>query len=355
MNSCRYTRAERVRSVQTLREPNEPRATARAVSLPRHPARRRLAALLMAAALTSAAGCAATDARDVVHQEQPWEPAPTLTGLHLQTDRYDFYTTARDGMMLEYVPVFLETAFADYQKVMAPPTPPDRRLPVYLFDNRQQWARFTSQFVPDRANVYLRILQGGYMDAATNSVVIWDLGRDRTLALLAHEGWHQYLSAYFPSPVPAWLNEGLATQFEAFDLRGARPTFTPRNNLHRKNSLREALRVEGAWIELDDLLTMHAGHAVLRAGQATRGYYAQLWALTLFLRSGPERQWRQGFEKLLDDIAANRMVTRVHGYRAVTPQAQAMPDSLIVFKLYISEDLHAVDNAYRQFAAALVN
>ena len=298
-------------------------------------------------------GCAATNARPVV-QEQPWEPAPALVGLRLQTDHYDIYTTARDGLMLDYVPIFLETAFANYQKVIAPPAPPDRRLPIYLFDNRQQWARFTGQLAPDRAPVYLHILQGGYMDAATDAIVIWDLGRDRTLALLAHEGWHQYLAAFFPASVPAWLNEGMATQFEAFALRGPQPTFTPRDNLLRKNNLREALRVEGAWIGLDELLSMHAGHAVVRSGQVTRGYYAQLWALVLFLRTGAERPWRQGFEELLDDIAADRLATALHGYRTVTPKTRTVPDGQAAFAHYISENLEAVDRAYRQFAVGLV-
>jgi len=304
---------------------------------------------------TMLAGCAAFQPETPTVVQQPWEPAPGWAGLRLQTAHYDIHTTARDGLTLEYLPAFLESAFAGYQALLPLPEPPSRRLPVYLFESRAQWAAFTRQLVPHLAPLYLRIQQGGYMDPGSGAVVAWDLGRDHTLALLGHEGLHQYLSAFFSSPVPAWLNEGLATQWESFDLRGRRPRFTPRENYLRRNSLREAVAREEAWIPLRELVSMNAGDAVLRAGQIKRSFYAQVWVLVLFLREGAPGPWRDGFRDLLADVAADRLRTTLHAYRTVDAEARGISDGEAAFRRYITDDLDAADRACKAFAVALVH
>lgn len=305
--------------------------------------------------LAAPLGCNSPTPPPIVAQESDWSPAPGINGIHLQTDHYDLYVTAKDDLLMAYLPTFLETAFVEYSKLAPPSNDAQKRMASYLFDNRGQWAAFTRRFSPARANVYLHIKAGGYMDHATATTVIWDLGRDRTLALLAHEGMHQYFAAHFPEPVAAWLNEGLATQWESFDLKGPYPTFTPRRNYHRTNGLREALTSDVGWIPLKQLLAMHAGQAVVQTGQTTRGYYAQVWALVLFMREGNDGAYSDKLVQLLADAGTQRLKITIKAYRAFTPEAGNIPDAEVMFRRYITEDLDGFEQEFRAFAEGLVS
>ncbi|MBI4581504.1 MAG: hypothetical protein HY718_17520, partial [Planctomycetes bacterium] len=232
------------------------------------------------------AGCdPAGDVGPVRVEEREWTSPVGTKGVQLLTEHYDLRVTSEDALLREYLPTFIEATNAEYRKLIPPARENDEPLMVYIFGRRPEWAAFTQGFAPAQAQVYLHIHSGGYMDHATATAVFWDIGRDRTLSLLAHEGLHQYLTRHFPGAVPPWLNEGLATQFEDFDLNGARPIFRPERNLIRKNSLREALTVPDGLVPLLHLLTMDAGEAVTRTGQPARGYYAQVWVTVLFLRT----------------------------------------------------------------------
>lgn len=299
------------------------------------------------------AGCSAPAGLPVAVRQTQWSPAAGIQGVRLETAHYDLKITAQDPVLREVLPTFLEATFAEYQRILPPPEGRHEKLDVYLFDTREQWAAFTRRFVPQRAHVYLYIKAGGYVDQQTATAVVWDLGRDNTLTLLAHEGFHQYLTKYFPEPVVAWLNEGLATQWEAFDLHAGQPVFTPRLNYHRRNSLRETLAEPEGWIPLRKLLGMNAGEAVVQAGQVTRGYYAQVWSLVLFLGEGGNREYARGFADLLNDAGTERLRNRVRAYSAGTPPAGSSFGEMIL-RHYVTEDLGAFERAYRDFCERLV-
>ncbi len=298
--------------------------------------------------LLALAGCAVAP-KPVPIERTEWQPAAGFQGTRLQTPHYDLRLTARDPVLQAYLPGFLETALDAYRQLV--PGPCDQRMEIYLFETRAEWARFTRRFAPADAHVYLHIQEGAYMDQRTATTVAYDLGRDRTLALLAHEGLHQYLAACLPEPVVPWLNEGLATQFEAFTLKQGRPVFTARHNLFRRNNLREALDGQGSWIPLSQLLSMHAGQAVVQTGQIARGYYAQVWALVLFLREGP---YARDFQHLLRDLGTDRMRLATRAYRAAHPEASALSEGEVVFRHYITDQLNEADQACRAFAHRLV-
>ena len=299
------------------------------------------------------AGCSAPAALPVAVRQTQWSPAAGIQGVRLETAHYDLKITAQDPVLREVLPTFLEATFAEYQRILPPPEGRHEKLDVYLFDTREQWAAFTRRFVPQRAHVYLYIKAGGYVDQQTATAVVWDLGRDNTLTLLAHEGFHQYLTKYFPEPVVAWLNEGLATQWEAFDLHAGQPVFTPRLNYHRRNNLRETLAEPEGWIPLRKLLGMNAGEAVVQAGQVTRGYYAQVWSLVLFLREGGNREYARGFADLLNDVGTERLRNRVRAYSAGTTTAGSSFGEMIL-RHYVTEDLDTFERAYRDFCERLV-
>jgi hypothetical protein len=301
------------------------------------------------------AGCAAPQESVPIRVEQKeWRPAPGVNGVELKTDHYQLWVTAKDPVLREHLPIFLETAFREYQELVPLPRQRTEKLTVYLFETKAQWAQFTRRFTPLEARVYLHIQEGAYMDHRTATTVAYDLGRDRTLSLLGHEGFHQYLSACFPDTPPAWLNEGLATQWEAFELKRDRPVFTQRRNFLRRNSLREALSQTEAWIPLRKLLAMHAGQAVVETGQATRSYYAQVWALALFLRQGENGAYAERLGRLLGDLGDGRVRAAALAYRVVAPGAGDISVPEAVFRHYVTEDLAGFEAAYIEFARRLV-
>ena len=321
---------------------------------------------LLAAMICMAAGCASALQPPVAVERHTWtEPGPD--GVQLLTPHFDIRTTVRDTLLREALPQFLETAFAEYARLM--PTPADAapplskggpggvefpRLPVYLFDTREEWAAFTRHFAPANAYTYLHIHAGGYTDHRTAASVTFDLGRDHTLSLLAHEGFHQYVARYRTQPLPSWLNEGLACQFETFTLAGDRPTFSPRNNLIRLGSLRDALTTPNGLAPLPELLRMNAGHAVRQTGASAPTYYSQLWSTVLYLRDS-SCPYAAGFRSLLADAGTPRLAEAIQTYRATTPGTASLSNAEAAFRCYVTPNLDEFAARYRAFAEKLVH
>jgi hypothetical protein len=200
--------------------------------------------------------------------------------------------------------------------------------------------------------VYGRIGVGGFAEHGS-CVTYYTKPRGRTLTTIAHEGLHQYFGSHFEQRIPAWLNEGLATYCEGFELRRRQPIFTPRRNLTRLNSLREALAAE-TLMPLTELLDTNAGKVIVQAqSRVTRTYYAQVWALVVFLRHGAGGGHAAGFREMLDDVAAGRFATRVRaaGITAEKPSAALTGEG--AFRAYITEDLAGFEKHYREFMAEL--
>jgi len=305
------------------------------------------ALLCLAAACTGPAGPAPSAV-----ERRPWtEPGPE--GLEFLTPHFDIKTTVRDALLREALPVFLEAAFTEYSRLVPTPAATSSPLTVYLFDTREEWARFTRRFAPADAQTYLHIHAGGFTDYRTATSVTFDLGRDHTLSLLAHEGFHQYVARYRPLPLPAWLNEGLACQFETFTLDGDRPTFSPGSNLIRLGSLRDALTPPNTLAPLPELLRMNAGHAVRQTGTTAPTYYAQLWSTVLYLRDR-SCPYAAGFRALLADAGTPAMLRAIRSYRAKNPGGENLSDAEVAFRCYITPNLDEFAARYRAFAEKLV-
>src|SRR5690606_14768477 len=118
----------------------------------------------------------------VAVQEQAWQSPAGDEGVQLLTEHFDLRVTVRDQLLREYLPTFMEEAFAQYRALLPPVEYSSERLVVYLFDTRDQWASFTRTFSPAQADTYLHILSGGYTDYPTATAVAFDLRRDRTLS-----------------------------------------------------------------------------------------------------------------------------------------------------------------------------
>ena len=274
-------------------------------------------------------------------------------GVKLTSEHYVLLTTCTSKPFVNALPGFLETCWRAYGKLMPSETVPERKLDVYLFQTRWQWERFTEQFNPGRADVYKRIRSGGYSE---RGITVSHYGSQRAaLSILAHEGLHQYLGLTRGENIPPWLNEGLATYFEAFDidLRTNLPVFKPETNYIRTRSLRDAL-VADALIPLKRILGTHAGLEIQERVAHVRSYYAQVWSLVQFLiRSDQDNLYRDGFRQLLRDVGTETMDRRARAFLATDTEG-GMTYGEAVFRAYVTDDLETFQTKYEAYLSKLV-
>ncbi len=267
--------------------------------------------------------------------------------VRFQTDHFDIYTTLRDTQFAQALPGFLETSFAQYNSLLPAPIDKKRRLQTYVFDTRRQWESFTRQRFPQRFPVYRQISAGGFAEG--NLCVVYYLRRMYTLSVLAHEGMHQYFANFFDVKLPAWVNEGLATYCESYELAGDRPVFTPKRNTFRLNALREALSV-GSIIPLKEMLATDAGQVIVRGrSQVTKTYYAQAWAMLVYIRHGEGGKYSAGFDELMKGIVSGDMPLIAQAAKIRAPEPANTSYGEAVFRAYITDDLQAFDHGFQAY------
>jgi hypothetical protein len=243
---------------------------------------------------------------------------------------------------------------------------------------RGQWLELTRRLLGEQAGPFLMIQRGGY--AWGGKAVLFDIGTQDTFAIAAHEGWHQYTQRAFKQPLPAWLEEGLATYMEGHKwLPGGEPEFRPWANPERFDELRRAAAA-GRLMSLEQLLEV-APTGFLSAARAGRGggetspdaavYYAQVWALTLFLfehsrpRGGDAGAVDAGpgqLSRLLADAVSGdgRMDRAVSALLGPESQGQGRASSLAlrrgpaVFLTYCSRDMERSSREYAEFVEQVV-
>lgn len=281
-------------------------------------------------------GCVDTrDPDPVTVQREDWS-FDNVAGRKLVTDHFEIHSTLRDAPFEDALPEFLEAAYRQYVELL-PPKKVGTRMPTYIFADRRQWERFAAERFPARFPVYQRIGGGGFAEG--DVCVAYYLGqRSGTLSVLAHEGMHQYFAHHFDVSLPAWLNEGLACYCESYELRQGQPRFTPRHNTFRINALRDALSAQSL-LSLEEMLATDAGQVIVRGvSRKVRTYYAQAWAMVVFMRHGADGKYRDGFDRMMADIVSGdlNVVARAAKIRAPEPGATSFGES--VFLAYISED-----------------
>jgi len=280
-----------------------------------------------------------------VFQSEPWTFGGAA-GYKLTTAHYEVYTTLKDQVLVEALPDFVEAAYENYTRLVPPNRNPQQRMKVYLFVSRPQWEAFTRRFVGRRADVFLRVHHGGYSDRGVS--VIEYVAHEITFPLLAHEGFHQYLYHHVGSKIPAWLNEGLATCCEGqrWDAYGIRE-FDPWYNPGRLNHLAAGLAA-GRLHPLGKLLAIDAGQVIEDTGQSVASYYAQVWALILFLREGAGGKYAPGFQRLLN--ALNQANIEQYAKAAhIWSDRPSFNFGEDLFRSFISDDLETVEREYLDF------
>ena len=307
-----------------------------------------------------------------VNSVKPWELPEMIRdrsslGLEVITRHYRILTTLQDPLIMRQVPVFLESAFRSYSEVVGEKIHPDKKLLVYLFNTREQWEDFSSFWTRELAPVYLKVKAGAYY--FKGACVAYHIGRMPNFSVLAHEGWHQFADETCQYRLPAWLDEGLATNFEAFQWEKGQVTFSPRYNGSRLMALRQTMAHDGLF-RLVDLLRLDAGRVLSHstndpdnpnADPGVAAYYAQVYALVRFLREENYGQRLQSFRNIIKDAYLGRWPVDADD-QAQALQRQHNPTrswnarvGLLVFQGYIEPPSGEIENEYHAFCRKIVS
>lgn len=304
------------------------------------------AALALVVSLGS--GCAGPNSKTrelVTFEVEPWNYGKQA-GRKYVSPHYEIFTTIRDEALTRALPELMEVAFEEFQKIVPPTRAPAERMKVYLFATRAEWAYFTKQFTGPRARQYLLVRNGGYSHEGVS--VIQYAAHQTTMPIMAHEGFHQYLHHYVNTAVPAWLNEGLAVYFEG-QRWGAEKfkNFDPWYNPLRRNILAEAV-VNRRLFALPELLDTNAGRVLRLSTRAVGTYYAQLWALVLFLKEGENGKYVADLERLLGQLGAADLEKYARAAFICSQQSE-FSFGQHLFRCFIADDLEAFEKEYRAF------
>ena len=289
---------------------------------------------------------------DVVLSTEPWTFGASA-GMIIRTPNYRIYTTERSQALRDRLPEFLERALAHYRTALGSLPAPSIRLDTYLMDSRPQWVALSKRLTGSNEGPHDLIGRGGY--ASRGIGVFYDIGLYDTLAIAAHEGWHQYTQRTFKDPLPVWMEEGLATYMEGHKWEGDRAVFQPWANIERFDRLRAAHH-RGELIPFPELIMSSPQEYAARRDGSELIYYAQVWALIHFIQSGDNRAYRPGMRSLLADASAGRLRSKMaerHG-RAETVRILTSRRGAEMLALYCDTDLVTIGVGYDRFIDSIV-
>jgi hypothetical protein len=308
--------------------------------------------LVFSAISAAVCGCSSRGDEVVQFTQEPWSFG-RIEGTKLSTEHFDIHSTLKDSQLQEALPEFLEAAYVQYNSLLpAPASGAGKRLQTFVLNDRAQWELYAKSKFPQQFPVFRKISAGGF--AVGNECVVYYIRRTYTLSVLAHEGMHQYFANYFSTKLPAWLNEGLATYCESYELPSGKAQFTPLRNSFRLNALRDAMTTD-AILPLRAILSTDAGRIVNQGrSQLTKTYYAQAWALVCFMRHGLDGKYAGGFQKMLDAIVSGELEGAAKVAR-IQPSARGKTSfGEGVFRAYITDDLDTLESEFGDYLYELV-
>ncbi len=228
------------------------------------------------------AGLSGADVRHIDAEPLNVKPAIDVAGQRgylITTGPYRIFTTIKSSMQQHLIARVLRAGWMQFKKLL-PSACPHQPFYGYIFTHRRQWATFTRHVMGKLAKYYVAPGVNGYDHDAI--FALYGNTVPLMLSVAAHEAWLQFSYASLKDHLPAWMDEGLATQFEAIGWRHGRPVFEPALNYPRWLALRMVCR-SGQFIPLHIFTRISAGVAVAAGPRMTEIYYAQLWSFMLFL------------------------------------------------------------------------
>jgi len=309
------------------------------------------------AALSEPTAIAADPVAAIEYEVLPWRFGD-WSGREVRTAHYAIHSTMPREEDSIGIARFYDAALARYRTAFGPLPAPSRLMRTYFFADRDQWLAKTEDLLPGQIEDFRRLGRGGYATAGTS--VIYDIDRwglRDTLAIAAHEGWHQYTQSTFRQPLPTWLEEGIATYMEGHVvLDDGAVRFVPEDNEERLRTLRRAVD-EDLLLPMDALLH-RSPHRLLRESRDDLLiYYAQTWALVRYLQEGEGGRLRAGLHAMIRDAAEGHYVDRLRertgrGHRrGLWRWARTGPAAI---EAYLTTDLMAFERRYARFVRSLV-
>lgn len=284
---------------------------------------------------------------------EPWTFAGQ-SGQIIRTQHYRIYTTEKNQILRHRMSSVAEHALTHYRTAIVRLPAPPQRLDTYLMDTRPQWEAVTKLLMPEQSEQLTKIQRGGF--ASRGIGVYYDLGLYDTMAIAAHEGWHQYTQRTFKQPLPVWLEEGLATFMEGHRWVNSTPEFRSWTNIERFDQLRKAVD-DGKLADLPKLLESSPQSFLGSVDGSLLNYYAQVWALTHFLNEGENGKYRQALRDLLTDASEGNLgkVLSIRLSARSSQLALATRSGPAVFLAYFNPDVDAAGREFEQFVRQLVS
>jgi len=274
-------------------------------------------------------------------------------GLKLTTAHYEIFTTLLDPVTLRCCPGFMESVYRAYNSQLPEPIETQTKFTIFLFGERGQWEDFTRDFAGEQARMYCRIKAGAYYH--NGACVAYDIGPQRTLSVLGHEGWHQFNDRHFKFRLPSWLDEGVAMLFETNGSEQGTFHLEPAKNAYRLRTLKRTL-ANNETIPLRDLIASNPSEVLATdRTEAVMAFYSQSYALVRFLREADFGRRLGAYYRLLADglhghwpldtesrkIAADRNIPRNILWNHIV--------SLVLFEDYVDDDYEQIEKEYLAF------
>lgn len=280
----------------------------------------------------------------------------------ITTPHFIIRTSINNQELRRFIPLFLERGLRQYTNALCRLPGPNRPLETYIFGSRDAWAKFTRKRLGGDADIYLGLGRGGYTTKST--AVLFDIGANDMLTIVAHEGWHQYSQSVFREELPVWLEEGIATYMEGFRIDEERaPLFAAWRNFERFGELREAVRGERL-IPLQAILEKTPQEFLGQGKDKLLVYYAQVWALTHFLVEGSEGRYRAQLSELLQDAVQGSISTSLLAAVDDSDSREALQRGLarggiralpgpLVAQTYFAKEIDVLAQEYEDFVRRL--
>jgi hypothetical protein len=146
---------------------------------------------------------------------------------------------------------------------------------------------------------------------------------------------------------------------EGYRTNDGESTFQPSANRERRDALRSAVR-SGQLIPLNELLSRTPQSFLDSSKNRLLRYYAQVWALTLFLSEGEDGRYHESLAQLLKDAAYGRIAGRMmtspltsgSRKRGSNVQVRLGP---AVLQEYFNPDVAGFEKQYIEFMTTLAN
>ncbi len=279
-------------------------------------------------------------------------------GLVMETSHYEIYTTITKTSLLRRIASHVEAAHSQYARYTGAVGVTSTRSKVYLFANRMQWESFTRKFAGNQAYMFVKIQEGAYCH--NDSCVLYDIGVEKTLAAISHEGWHQFASRNFVYRLPSWLDEGIAMRFENTPSSSTGSRFDVTRNPYRLNSLRRIINSHCA-MRITDLLSSSPGQVMASdRTESVAAFYSQSYALVRFLQEAGNAHFRAQYNKMVRDglyglwnltaedrrIASSRQIPKTLEWNSRVGRQ--------LFEQYISAQPESLEGPYTDFCRAIV-